>query len=285
MTQYFRKVKDPQRLLQRERAPVTGRRVPKSRSKRGQDAATARFARVSIPIAAVVGGLIAALVVIGVVVAVSTNSDSGTASEPPATPITVPEAPVSNPPDVTAPVVPAAATTELVSTTIVTAVTSIRLTSVAAATSVDIIPADPGASSTFAGPLPAFNFGVDCTVDGCTFSLRTFAPGTVTDEGLTTIPAIAGRFVSMSTKAAPCTGSNGTRFVRDITNTIDLTLSGSQTVNAIAVPQQIGGTLTTFIPEAGYVPHVGDVVAQGAETGCAGQTLVFTVAGDLAPAG
>ncbi len=51
------------------------------------------------------------------------------------------------------------------------------------------------------------------------------------------------------------------------------------------MPLQIGGTLTNFIPEAGYVPHVGDVVDQGAETGCVGQTLVFNVAGDLDPTG
>jgi hypothetical protein len=82
-----------------------------------------------------------------------------------------------------------------------------------------------------------------------------------------------------------CHGSKGSRFVRNISSTIDLTLSGSQTVNGIAVPQQINGILTTVFPEAGYVPHVGDVVAQGAETGCVGLTHVFTVAGDLAPAG
>ena len=211
MTQYFRKVKDPQRLLQRERAPVTGRRVPKSRSKRGQDAAKARFGRVSVPMAAVVGALIAALVLIGAVVAVSTNSDSGTANEPTTNPVAVPVVPevsVPSTPEATAPIVPAASTTEFVSTTVVAAVASIRLTSVAATTSVDIIPADPATSSTFDGPLPAFNFGIDCTVAGCTFSLRTFAPGTVTDEGLTSIAAVGGRFVSMSTRASPCTGSN-----------------------------------------------------------------------------
>lgn len=290
MTRYFRQVQDPQRLLQRERAPVTGRRVPKVRSKHDGETATARFARMSVPVAAVVGGVVAVLVVIGVVVAVSTRRDSGTATAPTTNPVAVPiasDVPVSNNPDVTEPVVTAAATTttELVSTTIVAAVTSIHLTSVAATTSVDAIPADPLGSATFTGPMPTYNFGIDCTVDGCTFSLRTFAPGTVTDAGLTTISAVAGRFASTSTKSVACHGSNGSRFVRNTSNTIDLTLSGSQTVNGIAVPQQINGTLTIVLPEAGNVPHVGDVVDQGAETGCAGQTLVFTVAGDLAPAG
>lgn len=294
MTRYFRQVQDPQRLLQRERAPVTGRRVPKVRSKHADDAVTARFARLPVPLAAVVGGLIAVLAVIGVVVAVSRGSDAGTAIAPTTNPVVLPiasDVPASNHPDVTAPVATApvatasAATTGLVSTTIVAAITSIHLTSAAVTTSVDDIPADPLSSATFTGALPTYHFGIDCTADGCTFSLRTFAPGTVTVAGLTTISAVAGRFLSTSTRSVPCTGSKGTRFVRTISNTIDLTLSGSQTVNGIAVPQQINGTLTTVVPDTGYVPHVGDVVDQGAETGCVGQTLIFTVAGNLAPAG
>ncbi|MCU1359650.1 MAG: hypothetical protein JWN99_939 [Ilumatobacteraceae bacterium] len=239
----------------------------------------------SLPTAAVVGGVVAALVITGGVVAMSRGGDSGTAVAPTTNPVAAPlatDAPVPPSADVIEPVITVAATTtELVATTVPAVVTSIHLTSVAAATSVDIVPVDPGSSSTYSGPLPAFNIGIDCTADGCNFSLRTFAPGTVTDEGLTTIPAVAGRFVSTSTTSVPCTGSNGTRFARNISSVIDLTLSGSQTVNGIAVPQQIGGTLTTITPEAGYVPHVGDVVDPGAERGCVGQTVIFTVAGDL----
>ncbi|HEY0519218.1 MAG TPA: hypothetical protein VGC84_06970 [Ilumatobacteraceae bacterium] len=289
MTQYFRKVEDPQRLLPRERAAVTGRRVPKARSKRADDAASPRLHRISLPIAAIVGAVVAALLVIGAVVAVSRSGGSGTATEPTTTnsladPITS-DASVSKPPQLAPPVVSIGTTTTQLPTTTVPAVTTIHLTSVAATSSVDIIPADPNSSSSFTGPMPTFNFAVDCLVDGCTFSLRTFAPGTVTDAGLTTIPAVGGRFLSTSTRSVACTGSKGTRFVRNITNTIDLTLSGSQTVSGIAVPQQIGGALTSVVPEAGYVPHVGEVVDQGAERGCPGQTLVFTVAGDLAPTG
>ena len=290
MTQYFRKVQDPQRLLQRERAPVTGRRVPKVRSKHAHDAPAARFAGMSVRLATVVGVVIAALVLTGVVVlAVSRHGGSATVAPSTTTAVAVPiasDVPASNPADVVESVVTTAATTtQAVSTTILAVVTAIHLTSVAATTSVDITPADPGASASFNGPLPAFNFGIDCTTDGCTFSLRTFAPGTVTDEGLTTIPAVAGRFLSTSTTSVPCTGSNGSRFARNISRVIDLTLSGSQIVNGITVPQQIGGTLTVVTPEAGYVPHVGDVVDQRAERGCSGQTLVFTVVGALSPTG
>jgi hypothetical protein len=127
-----------------------------------------------------------------------------------------------------------------------------------------------------------FNFAIDCTAAGCDFSMRAFAPGTVTDEGLTTVPATAGRFVITSTRAATCTTSSGNQLSRDVSNVIDLTLSGSQVVNGVSVPQQIAGTLTTVTPDAGYVPKVGDVVDDGAEVGCAGQTLVFDVAGTLA---
>ena len=291
MSEYFSKVRDPQGLLQRERAAVTGRRVPKSRSKRSDDTSGPRLRRFSVPTAAIVGGIVAALVVIGgVVFAMSRGGDDSGAAVDSTTPVTVliaPDVSLLQPVDSTAPVVTTAVsttTTELVTTTTtVPGVTTIHLTSLAAATSGDVIPVDPGATATFNGPLPAFRMGVDCTVDGCAFSLRTFAPGTVNDAGLTTIPAVAGRFVSTSSKSVSCTGSNGTRFTRKISSTIDLSLTGSQTVNGVVVPTQIGGTLTSVFPEAGYVPHVGDVVDQGAETGCAGQTIILTVAGDLAP--
>jgi hypothetical protein len=289
VTRYFGKVEDAQRLLPRERAPVTGRRVPKVRSKRAHDVPTARFAGLPIPVAAVVGGVVAALVVAGIVVAVSTSGGSSTAAvsttTTTATTASVIAPPVATVPVATVPEPTTSAATSTTTTQAVAVVSSIHLTSIAVTTAVDITPADPASSSTFNGPLPQFNFGIDCTAAGCDFSLRTFAPGTVTDEGLTTIPAVAGRFVSTSTTSVACTGSQGSRLVRRISNVLDLTLAGSQIVNGITVPQQIGGTLTVVTPEAGYVPHVGDVVAQGAEIGCAGQTLVFTVAGDLAPAG
>jgi hypothetical protein len=132
--------------------------------------------------------------------------------------------------------------------------------------------------------LPVFNFALDCTSGSCAFSMRAFAPGTVTDDGLTTVPATAGRFFITSTRASPCTTSSGNQLSRDVSTVIDLTLSGSQVVNGVSVPQQIVGTLTTVTPDAGYVPKVGQVVDEGAEVGCAGQTLIFDVAGALAPA-
>ncbi len=293
MTQYFRKVRDPQRLLQRERSPLTGRRVPKSRSKRSHGGPARRFAGMSAPVAAAVGGLIAALLVTGVVVAVSSDRNSATATDSSTNPSVVPvasEGPALEPPAVTtavvpSPVIPAVSIAPPVATTIVPAVTSIRLTSAAAATSAAVTSADPNGSASYLGSLPVFNIGVDCTADGCTFSLRAFAPGTVTPEGLTTIPAVAGRFTYTSTKSSPCTGNSGTQYSRTISDVLDFTLSGSQTVNGITVPQQIDGTLTLVRPEAGYVPHVGEVLQEGAEQGCAGTTTVFTASGDLVPTG
>lgn len=111
--------------------------------------------------------------------------------------------------------------------------------------------------------------------------MRAFSPGTVTDEGLTTVPATAGRFFITSTRASTCTTDSGNQLSRDVSNVVDLTLSGSQVVNGLAVPQQIVGTLTTVTPDAGHVPKVGEVVDEGADVGCAGQTLIFDVAGDL----
>jgi hypothetical protein len=49
----------------------------------------------------------------------------------------------------------------------------------------------------------------------------------------------------------------------------------------VSVPQQIVGALTTATPDAGFVPKVGEVVDEGADVGCAGQTLIFDVVGDL----
>jgi len=204
--------------------------------------------------------------------AVAESAATGTAASPIALPVTT----------------DAATSTDQSSTTAGSTTTTsvvgpiVRLVSAAAATAATVIPTDPAATANYSGPLPVFNFGIDCTATGCNFSMRAFAPGTVTDEGLTTVPATAGRFVITSTKAASCTTSSGNQLSRDVSNVVDLTLSGSQVVNGVSVPQQIAGTLTTVTPDAGYVPKVGDVVDEGAEVGCAGQTLVFDVAGTLA---
>lgn len=294
MTQYFRKVVDPQRLLARERAPVTGRRVPKVRSKRTQATqATSATASAGVPVAAVVAGaVVAVLAVVGVVAAIAKSSGSDETAGP--TTITVPEAaptaavasPITtvattstNQPGTTVGVTSTRSTT---STTLVIGPV-VRLVSAAAATAATIIPTDPAASADFAGPLPVFNFAIDCAANGCNFSMRAFAPGTVSDQGLTTVPATAGRFVITSTRAATCTTSSGGQLSREVSSVIDLTLSGSQVVTGVSVPSQIAGTLTTVIPDAGYVPKVGDAVNEGAEVGCAGQTMVFDVAGALAP--
>ena len=75
MTRYFRKVADPQRLLARERAPVTGRRVPKVRSKRDQATQASTAATAGVPFAAVVAGaVVAVLVAAGVVTAIAMSS-------------------------------------------------------------------------------------------------------------------------------------------------------------------------------------------------------------------
>lgn len=296
MTRYFGKVADPQRLLARERAPVTGRRVPKVRSKQSQATPASTATTGGIPVAAVVAGaVVAVLAVAGVVAAIAKSSGSdGAAGQ---TTITVtesaPVAPVAPTASAASPITSsvtadAATSTVQPSTTVgVTSTTSVlgpvvRLVSSAAATAATIIPTDPASSATYSGPLPVFNFAIDCTADGCDFSMRAFAPGTVTDEGLTTVPATAGRFVITSTRAATCTTSSGNQLSRDVASVIDLTLLGSQLVNGVSVPQQVTGTLSTVTPDAGYVPKVGDVVDEGAEVGCAGQTLVFDVAGTLA---
>jgi len=131
--------------------------------------------------------------------------------------------------------------------------------------------------------LPVFNVAIDCIESGCSFSLRAFAPGTVTEDGSTTIPATAGRFLATSTQADTCTGDQGTQFSRPLTGTIDLAVTGAQLVRGVSVPQRIGGTFTRVIPDAGYVPKVGDVVDEGTEVGCPGQTLIFTVDAPLEP--
>lgn len=290
MTRYFRKVEDPQRLLARERAPVTGRRVPKVRSKRSDGSQASGAAGSGFPVAAIVGAVaVAVLVAGGVVVAVSRGGGSNDAATPTsaATTIAAPIATVAN--SATPTTQPSTtvepSTTVGVTSTIAVVDASIRLTSAAATTTVSATSADPGGQATYSGPLPVFNFTFDCTTAGCGFSLRAFSPGSVNEHGLTTIPATGGRIVSTTTSSATCTSSNGNQLSRNVSNVIDLTLSGSQVVNGISVPQQIGGTLTSITPEAGYVPHVGDVVDQGADIGCAGQTLVFTVAGTLQPSG
>lgn len=293
MTQYFRKVADAQRLLARERLPVTGQRVPKGQSKRNQADQAPTVATVGVPIAALIAGaVLAALAVAGVVFAISTSSDgdetagqttvsaaesapTATAAAPAAPPVT-PEAATSTSTDQATTTVAVTSTTSLVEPVV-------RLVSSAAATAATIIPTDPAASASYEGPLPVFSFAIDCTAGGCAFSMRAFAPGTVTDEGLTTVPATDGRFVITSTRAAPCTTSSGGQLTRRVSSVIDLTLSGSQVVNGVSVPQQITGTLSTITPDAGYVPKVGEVVDEGADVGCAGQTLIFDVAGTLAP--
>ncbi len=291
MTRYFRKVADPQRLLARERAPVTGRRVPKVRSKRDQATQASTAATAGVPFAAVVAGaVVAVLVAAGVVTAIAMSSGGDDAAGQATVTVTKSAPPAATASPATSPITADSATsTALPSTTVgVTSTTSVvgpvvRLISAAAATGATVIPTDPAASATYSGPLPVFNFAIDCAPDGCNFSMRTFAPGTVTDQGLTTVPATAGRFVITSTRVATCTTSGGNQLSRDVSSVVDLTLSGSQLVNGVSVPQQISGTLTTVTPDAGYVPKVGDVVDQGAEVGCAGQTLVFDVAGALTP--
>jgi hypothetical protein len=290
MTHYFRRVADPQRLLARERAPVTGRRVPKVRSKRSQATQASTAATAGVPVAAAVAGaVVAVLAVVGVVAAIAKSSGSDDTAGQATVTVTESAATATAASPIASPVTTDAATsTDQPGTTIgITSTTSVvgpvvRLVSAAAATAATVIPTDPAASANYAGPLPVFNFAIDCTIDGCDFSMRAFAPGTVSDEGLTTVPATAGRFVITSTRAATCTTSSGNQLSRDVSSVIDLTLSGSQLVNGVSVPLQIAGTLTTVTPDAGFVPKVGDVVDEGAEVGCAGQTLVFDVAGTLA---
>ena len=217
MTQYFRKVTDPQRLLARERAPVTGRRVPKVRSKRGEATQTSTVATAGVPVAVVVvGSVLAVLALTGVVFAIAKSPSSDTAasptrvtgneSAPPATAASPMASPL--PADVVTSTDQPGTTVALTSTTSV-AGPVVRLIAAAAATGATIIPTDPAASANYTGPLPEFNLVIDCTNDGCSFSMRAFAPGTVTDEGLTTVPATAGRFVITSTNAATCTTSSG----------------------------------------------------------------------------
>lgn len=290
MTRYFRGVTDPQRLLARERAPVTGRRVPKMRSKRNQAAQVPTAATAGLPVAAVVvGAVIALLAVAGVVAAIATSSGSDEKAGPASVTVTEPAPTATAASPIASPgTTDAATSTEQPGTTVgITSTTSVvgpvvRLVSAAAATAATVIPTDPAATADYEGPLPVFNFAIDCTTDGCAFSMRAFAPGTVTDEGLTTVPATAGRFVITSKRAGTCTTSTGNQLSRDVSTVIDLTLSDSQLVNGVSVPLEIAGTLTTVTPDAGYVPKVGDLVDEGAEIGCAGQTLVFDVAGTLA---
>jgi hypothetical protein len=294
MARYFRRVEDPHRLLARERAPVSGRRVPKVRSKRGESASVPTASIAGVPVAAVaVAAVVAVLAVGGVVLARSVGSSSGDAvvrttdvasasTALGADPITSTAATS----DVTTTLLPttiAAVTTVPATPTLPALGPAVRLTSAAAATAATIIPTDPATTSTYSGPLPVFNVALDCTADACSFSMRAFAPGTVTDSGLTSVPATAGRFFITSTAASTCTTSSGNQLSRQVSRVIDLTLSGSQIVNGVSVPQRIAGTATTVTPDAGYVPKVGDVVDDGAEVGCPGQTLIFDVAGELSP--
>ncbi|MEP7046644.1 MAG: hypothetical protein ABI949_08200 [Ilumatobacteraceae bacterium] len=291
MTRYFRRVDDPHRLLARERLPVSGRRVPKVRSKRDLTSPAATASRAGVPVAAMIGGaVIAALVVTGVVVAWSRSSRSGDAVVATTVTTFVPAptasvaAPIKPPnPDVGVTTTLVPATTVQVTSPLPAIATAIRLTSAAAASAATVIPTDPAATATYSGALPVFNFAIDCTADACNFSMRSFAPGTVTDEGLTTVPASAGRFLITSSVNAPCTTSRGNQLSREVSNVIDLTLSGTQVVNGVSVPQVIAGTLTSVKPDAGYVPKVGAVVDRSAEVGCPGQTLTFDVAGVLVP--
>lgn len=157
----------------------------------------------------------------------------------------------------------------------------IHLLSTAATTSAEAIPADPGGTATIDGATPVYNIQLDCTSSGCAFVLRSFAPGAVTADGLTSVDAVGGtvRFVSATTQS--CDGQSGGPYTRTITTTTDLSLTGQQTVGGVSVPTDIDGTISTEFPEAGFVPHVGDVVDRGAAIGCSGQTLVFHIHGSL----
>jgi hypothetical protein len=298
VSEYFRDVPDPHRLIAPERAPITGRRVPKHRSKRSQRSSQPSGLHAARPWMLTGAAVVA---VTGVLIGVVAASDDGpsikdsapTAStqgvSPTTSAVVVVTAATVEPTDPTAaavestlPETTVAPTTTAPETTTTVAVPLVtRLVATASATAAEVIPSDPAASAEFSGPLPVFTIPFDCSDSSCVLSIRDFFPGAVTADGLTTAPVVGDTVSVTTTSASTCTGSDGTQYTRQHTSTIDLVLSGVQDVGGIALPAAIAGTLTSMMPDAGYVPRVGDVVDRGAPTGCPGQTLIFTVGGPI----
>ena len=299
MSEYFRDVPDARRLIAPERAPVTGRRVPKQRSKRTQRSSQTglRAARPWVLTGAAVATVTAAL--IGVVVASSDDDSSIKSAEPSSTIAaasgTTDGTAVASVVETVASSVTTSAATEpsavetSVATTVAPATTITvaepvvtRLVASAAATAAEAIATDPAGTASFSGPLPLFTIPFDCTGTSCVLSIRDFFPGAITADGLTTAPVTGDRVTVTTTRLGTCTASDGTQYTREHVDTIDLVLSGVQDVGGVLLPAAVDGTLTLVTPDAGYVPKVGDVVDEGATQGCAGQTLIFTVSGPIA---
>ena len=154
----------------------------------------------------------------------------------------------------------------------------VHLVASAAASNVTIIPADPNATATFNGPLPVYPISIDCSITECSLEIG------ANTETPTFVAITANHAHSVSETADTCSGSQGTEYTRTITSTFDVDVSGATVVGGVTVPISVSGVLQIAIPEAGLVPHVGEAIDNGAETGCTGQTMVITVQGELVPA-
>jgi hypothetical protein len=293
MAEYFRDVERPEDLVPRERHPRTGRRVPKSRSK-GREASrfgalTGRRLLALVAAVAVAGGAAVVLAsrddsnTIGTGAADTTTPAATEAADTtPASSTVLPTSVVSTLPATTAAPTTAPPTTAPVTSLVALVPLRLRMEPLPAV--VQVIPADPGATATYNSAPPEFTFAVDCLNGACTFPLTVNFPGAVTAEGFNFVDAVDGHIDYRSSKVDSCTGSQGTVFSREIVSTTSLTLSGAQQIADQAYPQRLSGTLTTVFPEAGFVPHVGDAFPTGTETGCSGETLIFTVDAPLSPA-
>ena len=155
MTKYFREVRDPQSLLARERAPISGRRVPQHRSKRDQESQSVRLSRrfprwMLVTAVAAFAALSAAVIVAAVSGDNSSDTTTGTVPETGSQQSST-SAAVSPTVPLSAPSTAAQTTTTVVSTTSPVGGELVRLTSAAAATGVTVTPTDPNATATFNG--------------------------------------------------------------------------------------------------------------------------------------
>lgn len=285
MSEYFNKVPDPRALLAHERAPITGRRVRKDRAKHPGGLTPQHGRPKWVPIAVAVSALAA----LGGIVAVARGDDS------PA-PTAVPSIVAASDPALTIAVTTATPVpSTVVSTTeaaVATAPSSIEpvatTTPAPIATSSFRMIGTVTTSNTGATPLrfypnneivfndaPVLAFVFVCDAAACRFSLRDSRPGHVAPDGSTAITVVDGRVTVTITDPGLCAAAGGGTVTGGTqTETIDLTLSGTQVINGVSVPTTINGTHTVTFPE------IGDVTRNPA---CAGFTGTSTLSGLLGP--
>lgn len=281
MSEYFGKVPDPRALLDRERAPISGRRVHKDQAKR-HGGTTPQRGR---PRWVLVAAAAAVLTVVGGAIAIAAGDHS---PAPAASATTATEAPTATSVDTTtAPEATAAPSTAIsagaaVTTSTEPAPTATGLAAVVptsfrlvadATTSQPVITRlrdHPSYELTVAEP-PVYRFVFNCDASGCRFSLRDWRPGEVTADGSTSIAVVDGH-VSYTDSSPYSCASGGTA---PETDTIDLILSGTQVVNGVSVPTTIQGTHSSTFPELGNF--------SGLSRGCPGFTSVTAINGLLTP--